>query len=84
MIIGNHKENVQSKRLDHFDALMVFFMLIVHPIPKRAVVDRFLSKVWIQEKNLKIFYDNFFCIPKTYLHANFQEIWPKNGKALGF
>ena len=36
-----------------------------------------------ENKNSKIYSDNFFCIPKTYLNANFQDIWSKNEKALG-
>ena len=35
-------------------------------------------------KNLKIHSNNFFCIPKTFLHANFQANWSKTEKALGF
>ena len=34
-------------------------------------------------KNSKIYSDNFFCIPKSYLHANFQENWSKNEGARG-
>ena len=35
-------------------------------------------------KNSKIYSDNFFCILKNYLHANFQENWSKNEGAFVF
>ena len=53
-------------------------------IAKTAILALFCTINSTENKNSKIYSDNFFCIPKTYLHANFQKIWSKTKKPQGF
>ena len=47
-------------------------------LPHKRWPPEVVSKIQKSTQNI------IFCIPKSYLHANFQVIWSRNEKAIGF